>query len=459
MTRSIPRLGAELVRDGLVDEGQLRRALERQRSSGGRLGTQLLEMGAVRESALLDTLSRQRATQGVSAVDLDSIPPSVARLIPAKLAHRWELVPFKLKGRTLYVAAMDPGDPLREDEISFLTSHMVRTCIGLELRLRLALRQLYRIPCDPRFTVLAKALEDGGGRVRGTGRDPGASGPIALPSQRPSPPLPGGVDSTPSMSSPPSQAPPAATASGDPASSPSTAPRPIPAPSTEPPPSGPPSQSQSAGPGGPDVEFVEVDTEDLRLLRQGATVAAAPSGPTVPSVPEGGFEDVGTDPEARLDRASAALQGAEIRDEIGDALLGFCEPYFKRRLLLIARKDHIVGWRGMGEDVDESQVRGVDIDAAMPSIFLGLRDAASFWLGPVPPLPANQQLVGGLGGVRPRDCCVLPVVLRSKVVCYLYGDNLGDTVARAPVAELKRLVAKAGLAFEVYILKNKLRVL
>ena len=54
---------------------------------------------------------------------------------------------------------------------------------------------------------------------------------------------------------------------------------------------------------------------------------------------------------------------------------------------------------------------------------------------------------------------MLPVILRSRVVCFLYGDNLDRGVAGAPIAELRRLVAKAGLAFQIYILKNKLRML
>jgi hypothetical protein len=76
----------------------------------------------------------------------------------------------------------------------------------------------------------------------------------------------------------------------------------------------------------------------------------------------------------------------------------------------------------------------------------------------LPPLPSNQQVSGALGS-PPKDCLVLPVTLRGKVVCYLYVDNRDRGVSGSPIAELKRLVAKAGLAFEVYILKHKIRVL
>ena len=81
------------------------------------------------------------------------------------------------------------------------------------------------------------------------------------------------------------------------------------------------------------------------------------------------------------------------------------------------------------------------------------------WLGPLPPLEPNQRLVAGLGGAAPKDCLVLPLALRGKMVCYLYGDNRRESVSGAPLAELRRLLAKAGMAFEIYILKNKMRLL
>ena len=43
------------------------------------------------------------------------------------------------------------------------------------------------------------------------------------------------------------------------------------------------------------------------------------------------------------------------------------------------------------------------------------------------------------------------------MVCFLYGDNMGEGVGGLPLAELKRLAAKAGLAFQVYLLKGKIR--
>jgi hypothetical protein len=241
------------------------------------------------------------------------------------------------------------------------------------------------------------------------------------------------------------------------------------------------------------VQYIELDAEDEALLRgdeapavtleetapieepgrpveEPATRPVEPPSETptepVPS-PDALFDDGEdlaplVDPtlslEERLDRAAERLQHAEIRDEIADVLLAWSAPYLERRLLLIHRQEHIVGWRGEGPGVAPEKVRTIDIGTKEPSIFLSVQQPSSFWLGPLPPLPPNQRLLDGLGGFAPKDCLVLPVTLRSKLVCYLYGDNGAFGVAGAPVAELRRLVGKAGIAFEVYILKNKIRM-
>ena len=68
-------------------------------------------------------------------------------------------------------------------------------------------------------------------------------------------------------------------------------------------------------------------------------------------------------------------------------------------------------------------------------------------------------LVFGLGGAPPKECLVLPIALRNRVVSFLYLDNGEAGVGDVPMPELRRLVAKAGVAFEVYLLKNKIRTM
>lgn len=481
------RLGEQLVADGRLRPQELEKALETQTLVGGRLGTNLLELGLVEERSILEALGRLRSTRTVSASELRAVKPEVARLVPPKLAGRYRLVPYAVKGKTLFVASKDPGDPLQEDEISFLTSYMVRTCIALELRVEIALRRLYRIQVERRYLVLGKRLARGGPKrpKRPKPKTPPSPSSPSSPSSRPARPEPGETPTAPQVSS-------------SKPSTPSTS-----SPSAPPAPPAPSAPSASASPAGPteierdspeppprkDPGFIELDADELASLRRPASPDEEREWPPVAELADEDTEvreaeewiiesaEVveDTSPEGRLVRATLAFQNAEIRDEIGEALLDFAAEYFARRALFIARRGRIFGWMASGEGVDEAAIRAVDLDAQKPSVFFGLDDAESFWLGPLPPLPSNRALTRALAGVdphgegeedgasdaeaeAPKSCVVLPVTLRGKVVCHLYGDNRDEGVAGAPVAELKRLVAKAGLAFEVYILKNKIRL-
>src|SRR5688572_27946074 len=66
-TPSVERIGDHLVREKLVTRDQLNRALDEQRSHGGRIGYHLVKLGYVDELALARALARQYK---VPAVDL-----------------------------------------------------------------------------------------------------------------------------------------------------------------------------------------------------------------------------------------------------------------------------------------------------------------------------------------------------------------------------------------------------
>jgi hypothetical protein len=445
MKSSLPRLGEMLVLEGRITQSQLERGVQVRQLVGGRLGTHLLELGFVQEEVLLEALGRQRASGTASAADLEDIKPAVVRAIPAKMALRYQVVPYLVRGKTLFIAAIDPVDMLREDEISFLTSFMVRTTMALELRVKLALSKYYGAPLEARFQSLARKLAEGGG-IRSMA--PPQSPPPAAAAAPPPPPRPASPPALPPIPGSPPPLPPLRV----------------------PPPAPSPTLPVKSAP----KQFIELDTEDLALLRrpasaeekaqvQAAQPAEEPPAPASPlpvpaSLAEEAEEEEKDDSlEARLAKAARDLQEAEIRDDIGDALLEFAGHFLARRALLVLRKGRIVGWRAEGPGVDEATVTALDLDSQLPSVFNGLREAESFWLGPLPGLPSNRQLATALGGPS-KDCLALPIVLRGKVVAYLYGDNGQEGVAGAPLAAFRRLAGKAGLAFEVYILKSKIRL-
>jgi len=54
---------------------------------------------------------------------------------------------------------------------------------------------------------------------------------------------------------------------------------------------------------------------------------------------------------------------------------------------------------------------------------------------------------------------ILPIFVGTKPLGFLYGDNRDRSVAEAPLNHFRRLVAKADLAFQAYLLKGKIRTL
>lgn len=417
--------GTWLVRQGLLSRDDLRRALEAQRGRMGRLDTEIVDLGLLSERATLDALGKFHKTRTVSGSELEFASPAAVRTLTSRIASRLGVVPFKLEGRTLSVATLDPGDLLIEDEIAQQTGCMVATFVTLEVRFVEALHRHYRTPITARYAGLIK-------RLSGAWQTPTSSAARRFVDERPAERPAGDVD--PIRRTVDRQRADAARA-GD--------------------------------------EVLELSTEELDLfpsLRQGVAAGdrkaddvsgeVPPAGrrsPPPPEPPEPAADELG--PESLLVAASHALQHVEMRDDIADAVLGFCVPLFRRRVMLMRRKDTILGWRGEGSGVDETTVRTLRIPTDEPSVFSGLLQGVEFWLGPIPAMPHNNELVRVLGEPAPPDCYVLPVRVRDKTVCFLYGDNVDRSVGGLPLAELKRLASKASLAFQIYLMRGKIRTI
>lgn len=406
--------GEWLVGERILRPEGLRQALEIQTSLQTRLDTIILDLALVPEPTLLEALGRFHNTRTVSRAQLSAVSQTIARLISPRIASRLQVIPFQLEGKTLSIAALEPGDLLVEDELSLITGCMVASYVTLEVRLFEALHSLYGFALSPQHLSIVRRSEE---RAPSTKQVVRTSGPV---------PDSASTDHVATTTPPPPRL------DGRPPRRP------------------------------PRDELLEVSAEDLSLfpsLRAGATEPT--QEPPTPELFQHDVAPAAADltPEERLAVAAAALQNAEMREDIADAVLGFCAPLFRRRMMLALRGDTIMGWRGEGDGVNEFKVRAIEIPLAEPSVFVGLTQGAGFWLGPLPTMPRNVEIVLGLGGAAPNECFVLPITVRDKTVCFLYGDNVDKGIGGLPVEEIRRLAAKASLAFQVYLMKSKIRTL
>jgi type IV pilus assembly protein PilB len=125
------RLGEMLVEANLLSQEQLQQALADQKKTDLKLGQYLTRQSIVSERAIMDIVSRQlkidKYTPSNYPLDL-----SVASLIPADIAKKYQLVPLRKKGYLLTIAMVDPMDIKALDTVEVTTNTEVEVVICSE---------------------------------------------------------------------------------------------------------------------------------------------------------------------------------------------------------------------------------------------------------------------------------------------------------------------------------------
>jgi type IV pilus assembly protein PilB len=152
------KLGEILVREGLISQDQLKKALLEQKNSGMRLGYTLVKLGYVEETEVTKMLARQYR---MPAVDLSrfEVDAKILKMIPPDLAMKYTVLPLKREGRTLTVAISDPNNVAAIEDIKFITRCDIFPVIAGEYTLRNALERYYA-QSDAQLQTLLKDIEE-----------------------------------------------------------------------------------------------------------------------------------------------------------------------------------------------------------------------------------------------------------------------------------------------------------
>src|ERR1700724_1841109 len=136
------RLGEILLKESLITQDQLDKALEFQRSNGGKLGSCLTKMGFITDDDITGVLSRQ---YGVPSINLKfyEIDPNVIKLIPQDTALRYQVIPLSRVGSVLTIAMTDPTNVFAMDDIKFMTGFNVEPVVASESAIGDAIMRFY----------------------------------------------------------------------------------------------------------------------------------------------------------------------------------------------------------------------------------------------------------------------------------------------------------------------------
>lgn len=140
--KQLQRLGDLLLSANLIDEIQLRVALQEQADTGERLGSCLVHLGFIDEAVLAAFLSRQADLPCVNIQGLH-IPEKILSLIPKQLAFERSIIPIRRSGDVLYLAMADPFDETSAQKAAEVTGLTIVPMIAPEFRLKKSLERFY----------------------------------------------------------------------------------------------------------------------------------------------------------------------------------------------------------------------------------------------------------------------------------------------------------------------------
>src|SRR5437660_6616032 len=127
------RLGDLLVREKIITQEQLEKAVKAQKDAGAnvRLGSVLVKLGFLSDEEVTNFLSRQ---YGVPAINLQyfELDASVTKLIPEETARKHHILPLSRVGASLTIAMVDPTNVFAMDDIKFMTGFNIEPVVASE---------------------------------------------------------------------------------------------------------------------------------------------------------------------------------------------------------------------------------------------------------------------------------------------------------------------------------------
>ncbi len=136
-------LGKILVKAGKITDEQLLKALELQRTGGGKLGEILVKIGAVPdENIISEFIGKQLNIGAIRLTDIE-LNPEIVKLIPQDIARKFNVIAVSKLGKTLIVAISDPNNIYVLDAIKFITGCNIQPVITPENTIQNAIESHY----------------------------------------------------------------------------------------------------------------------------------------------------------------------------------------------------------------------------------------------------------------------------------------------------------------------------
>ena len=183
LRRERMRLGDMLIKQNVLTEDELKKALELQKGSGKKIGEVLVDNGFITEDMIVRALQMQLGLKVVQLTGV-TIPKEVRNLVSVDILKKYTCIPFELdpyNANILHLAMADPMDMAAIDDISIVTNLQIEPYIATTRDILAAIDRCYgaseTLDAARRFTQERAQLRGGAADVPLLNRQ-SARGPV-----------------------------------------------------------------------------------------------------------------------------------------------------------------------------------------------------------------------------------------------------------------------------------------
>lgn len=134
-----------LIRQNVLTEDELKKALELQKGSGKKIGEVLVDNGFITEDMIVHALQMQLGLKVVQLTGV-TIPKEVRNLVSVDILKKYTCIPFELdpyNANILHLAMADPMDMAAIDDISIVTNLQIEPYIATTRDILAAIDRCY----------------------------------------------------------------------------------------------------------------------------------------------------------------------------------------------------------------------------------------------------------------------------------------------------------------------------
>ena len=156
-------IGQILVEQGIINPGQLEKALAVQQQEGDYICAVMVKLGFASAQEIFQILADQL---GVKYIDLkkERIDAKAIERVPARLALHYKLMPYRVEGRRIFIALADPLDINKIDDLKLLLNADIEVYLAYEQDILESIQKHYGMGAHILEEIMSR--EDMQGKMR-----------------------------------------------------------------------------------------------------------------------------------------------------------------------------------------------------------------------------------------------------------------------------------------------------